>query len=38
MILERLVLHKIAPYVGRSYLLQHDDRTGSSSVEPGYFF
>jgi DNA sulfur modification protein DndD len=26
----------LAPYVGRSYVLRHDDESGSTRVEPGY--
>ncbi len=29
---------KLKPYIGRSYVLRHDDKTGSTTVEPGYFF
>ena len=29
---------KLKPHIGRSYLLRHDDKTGSTTVEPGYFF
>jgi DNA sulfur modification protein DndD len=29
---------KLAPVLGRSYVLRHDDRSGSTTVEPGYFF
>ena len=29
---------RLLPYIGRSYLLLHDDEAGTTSVEPGYFF
>ena len=29
---------KLKQYIGRSYVLRHDDKSGSTTVEPGYFF
>lgn len=29
---------RLEPYIGRSYVLRHDDKAGTSSVELGYFF
>jgi DNA sulfur modification protein DndD len=35
--IEQAHLAKLARSVGRSYLLLHDDTTGTSTIEPGYF-
>jgi DNA sulfur modification protein DndD len=29
---------RLKPHIGRSYLLRHDDASGSTTIEPGYFF
>jgi DNA sulfur modification protein DndD len=29
---------KLVPYIGRSYVLRHNDKSGSTAIEPGYFF
>jgi DNA sulfur modification protein DndD len=31
-------LARLRPHIGRSYLLRHDDASGATAVEPGYFF
>ena len=36
--IDRAHYEKLAPYIGRAYTLHHDDRTGTTTIEPGYFF